>query len=53
MSTSSTACGLCGITRRQHDIQWVDTVPHRWVPPTVAQALSRTEQVNPRKQAAR
>ncbi|MFD5564462.1 hypothetical protein [Kitasatospora griseola] len=47
MSASSNACGLCGITRRQHDIQWVDTVPHRWVPPA---ATART---NSQKGAAR
>lgn len=50
MSAASTACGLCGISRREHDIRWVSTVPHAWVPPTLAQLLART---NSQKQVAR
>ena len=53
MSAASTACGLCGITRRQHDRLWVDTVPHAWVQPTVAQQLARSGRANSRKQVAR
>ncbi|WP_282204492.1 hypothetical protein [Kitasatospora fiedleri] len=50
--SAGSACGLCGIARREHDRRWVDTVPHRFVPPTAAQVRARMERANSRKQVA-
>ncbi|MFE1321659.1 hypothetical protein [Kitasatospora phosalacinea] len=47
MSAATNRCGLCGITRRQHDELWVGLVPHRWTPPTVAQILARQQRAIP------